>query len=174
MAKEVIRMKIGGGRCMENSPVTNISIDFNIALITIDSLPNDIKIVPEILTAVANENINIDMISQMPPYNGFISLSFSLPSDQLGKALEALNRVRSRLGEFNISIDAENTKIQVYGKAMRNIPGVAARLFTVLAEEGVEIKLVTTSEVDISCLIYEKDADKALAALKAEYGLSPE
>jgi aspartokinase len=55
---------------------------------------------------------------------------------------------------------------------MRNIPGVAARLFTLLAEAGIEIKLVTTSEIDISYLIYEKDVDRALEAIRKEYGLS--
>jgi aspartokinase len=54
---------------------------------------------------------------------------------------------------------------------MKNIPGVAARLFTLLANNGIEIKLVTTSEVDISYLIYDKDVDRAIAAIKSEYGI---
>jgi aspartokinase len=62
----------------------------------------------------------------------------------------------------------------VYGEGMKNIPGVAAKLFTILAQNGIDLKLVTTSEVDISCLIYEKDIDTALTALKKEFNIESE
>jgi aspartokinase len=111
------------------------------------------------------------MISQVPPFRGSVSLSFSLPADDLVKALSALNKFKKTVKDLQVEIDADNTKLQVYGEGMRNVPGVAARLFTLLANEGVEIKLVTTSEVDISYLIYEKDVDKAIMAIQKEYSL---
>jgi aspartokinase len=86
-------------------------------------------------------------------------------------ALSALNEFKKTAKDLRVEVDADNTKLQVYGEGMRNLPGVAARLFTVLAGEGIEIKLVTTSEIDISYLIYEKDVDKAISAIKKEYGL---
>ena len=70
-----------------------------------------------------------------------------------------------------MEVDADNVKISVYGKKMKDIPGVAAKLFTILANGGIEVKLVTTSEVDISYLVCEKDVDKAIEAIKNEYNI---
>ena len=154
---------------MSDKPITKINITYNVALVTIENIPNNTRLVSDIFNTIAQQNINIDMISQAPPFRGSISISFSLPSDDLVKALSALNKFKKSIKDLQIEIDADNTKLQVYGEAMRDIPGVAAGLFTVLASEDLEIKLVTTSEVDISYLIYEKDVDKALNAIKKKY-----
>jgi aspartokinase len=156
---------------MTQKPVTNIDVYYNIALITLDNLPDDIRLISEIFTSIAQENVNIDMVSKAPPYIGNVNISFSLPSDDLVKAITALNRYKNSVPELIVEVDAYNTKVSVYGKEMKNIPGVAAKLFTLLANEDIQIKLVTTSEVDISCLIHEKDADKAIASIKKEYSL---
>ena len=156
---------------MSDKPISKINITYNVALITIENIPNNTRLVSDIFNTIAQQKINIDMISQAPPFRGSISISFSLPSDDLVKAISALNKFKKNIKDLQIEIDADNTKLQVYGEAMRDIPGVAAGLFTILAIEGVEIKLVTTSEVDISYLIYEKDVDKALNAIKKEYDI---
>lgn len=156
---------------MSEKPVTKLNITYNVALVTVDKLPNNTRLISDIFNTIAQKNINIDMISQAPPFRGTISISFSLPADDLVTALSALNGFKKTVKDLQIEIDADNTKLQVFGEGMRNIPGVAARLFTILADEGVEIKLVTTSEVDISYLIYEKDVDKALQAVKREFNL---
>jgi aspartokinase len=156
---------------MTDSPVTNISVTYNVALVTVDNLPNNTKLISEIFNSIAEQNINIDMISQAPPYRGNINLSFSIPSKDLVKAITALNKFKKDIPDLHIEVDADNTKLSVYGESMRNLPGVAAKLFTILASEGVEIKLVTTSEVDISYLIYEKDVDKAISSIKREYNI---
>jgi aspartate kinase len=156
---------------MSDSAVSNINITYNVALVTVDNLPNNSRLISDIFNTIAQEKINIDMISQAPPFRGTISISFSLPSDNLVNALSALNKFKKNAKELRIEIDADNTKLQIYGEGMRNIPGVAARLFTLLANEGVEIKMVTTSEVDISYLIYEKDVDKAIQAINKEFAL---
>lgn len=156
---------------MSNTPVSSLNITYNVAFITMENLPNNTKLISDIFNTIAGLGINIDMISQAPPFSGSISISFSLPSDDVVKALSALNKYKKDVKEMKIEIDAENTKLQVYGEGMRNIPGVAAKLFTILATEGVEIKLVTTSEVDISYLIYEKDVDRAISSIKKEFGI---
>lgn len=157
---------------MSEKPVTKLNITYNVALITVDKLPNNTRLISDIFNTIAQKKINIDMISQAPPFRGTMSISFSLPADDLVTALSALNGFKKVVKDLQIEIDADNTKLQVYGEGMRNIPGVAARLFKILADEGVEIKLVTTSEVDISYLIYEKDVDKALQAVKLEFDLA--
>lgn len=154
---------------MKQKPVTHINAVYNVALVTVDNLPNNMKLISDIFNSIAREKINIDMISQAPPYRGSINLSFSIPSDELVKAISALNKFKKDVPNLHIEVDADNSKITVYGEEMKNIPGVAAKLFTLLAEHGIEVKLVTTSEVEISYLVYEKDVDKAIEAIKNEY-----
>ncbi|MFA6309642.1 MAG: ACT domain-containing protein [Clostridia bacterium] len=154
---------------MAQKPVTDVSVTYSVALITVDNLPNDMLIISEIFRRIAQQNINIDMISQAPPYMGNISLSFSIPSQDIVSAITTLNQFKSVVPDLHIEVDADNTKISIYGKEMKNIPGVAANLFTIMASNGIEIKLVTTSEVDISYLILEKDVDLATEKIKEEY-----
>lgn len=156
---------------MTDSPVTSINVTYNVALVMVDNLPNNIKIISEILNDIALQNINIDMISQAPPYKRSVNLSFSLPREDLIKAISTLNKYKKDILNLHIGIDAENTKLSVFGDKMRDIPGVAAKLYTLLAKNNIELKLVTTSEVDISFLIYDKDADRAIDAIKSEYNL---
>jgi len=156
---------------MSRNPVTDITVTYNVALVTVDKLPSNMSLISEIFNTIAQEKINIDMISQAPPYRGNINLSFSIPSDDLVKAITALNKFKKDVPDLHIEVDADNTKLSVYGKEMKNLPGVAAKLFTLLAQNGIEIKLVTTSEMDISYLIYEKDVDRAIEAIKSEYDI---
>jgi aspartokinase len=156
---------------MYNEAVTDIAVTYNVALVTVDNLPNNMKLISDIFNAIAGEGIVIDMISQAPPYHGSINLSFSLSSDNLVKAITALNEFKKKIPGLAVEVDATNTKLTVCGARMKNLPGVAAKLFTLLAEKGIEIKLVTTSETDISYLIFDRDVDAAIEAIKSEYGL---
>lgn len=156
---------------MMNNPVTRISVTYNVAMITVDNLPNNMKLISDIFNSIAQQNINVDMISQAPPYRGYINLSFSLPSDDLIKAISTLNKFKKDIPDLRIEVDNNNTKLSVYGENMKDLPGVAAKLFTILAGNNIEVKLVTTSEVDISYLIFEKDVDKAINAIKNEYNI---
>ncbi len=156
---------------MSEMPVTNISVTYNVALVTVDNLPNNTKLISGLFNTIAQNHINIDMINQAPVFRGTVSLSFSLPSEDLVTALSSLNDFKKNAKNLRIEVDAENTKLQVSGEGMRNIPGVAAKLYTLLANEGIEIKLVTTSETDISYLIFEKDVDRAISAIKLEYDI---
>ena len=156
---------------MANRPVTNISTVYNVALVTVDNLPNNMALISSIFNKIAKEKINIDMISQAPPYRGSINVSFSLPADDIVKVIAVLNSFKTEVSALRIEIDSGNAKISVYGEAMKNIPGVAAQLFTILAVTGIEVKLVTTSEVEISYLVSEKDIDKAISAIKNEFKL---
>ncbi len=156
---------------MSEKPVSNLSVTYNVAVVTIDKLPNDTRFISELFNSIAKRGINIDMITQAPPYRGSVCISFSLLSKDLVNALSALNEFKKNAKDLRIEIDADNTKLQVFGEGMKSVPGVAARLFTLLANNGIDIKLVTTSETDISYLIFEKDVDKAVNAIMQEYQL---
>jgi aspartokinase len=156
---------------MSVNPVTDISVTYNVSLVTLYRLPNNTKVISELFNAIAQNGINIDMINQSPPYRDSINLSFSLQSSQLLNVLSVLNDFKKKYMDLRIEIDADNTKLSVYGEGMRNVPGVAAGIFTILAEEDITVKLVTTSETDISYLIFEKDVDKATSAIKAKFSI---
>lgn len=153
--------------------LTHMSITYNVALITVDNLPVNMGLISRILNDIGENHINVDMISQAPPFRGSINLSFTMHTDDLVKAISILKRYKREHPGLQIEVDAYNTKISVFGEEMKNLPGVAAHLFATLANYGVDIKLVTTSEVDISYLIYEKDVDKALEAIRSKYALQP-
>lgn len=156
---------------MSDNSVTSMSTLYNVALVTADNLPNDMQLISRMFSKIAEENINIDMISQSPPYKGKISISFSIPADNIARVIALLNAYKGSVPDLKVGIDSNSTKISVFGEAMKEIPGVAARLFRLLAANGVEVKLITTSEVDISFLIYDKDTDKTVSAVKEEFTL---
>ncbi|HHW32001.1 MAG TPA: ACT domain-containing protein [Clostridiaceae bacterium] len=153
------------------NPITKLSVTYNVAIITIDNLPVNYDLISDIFNTIATKNINVDMITQSPPLKGIINLSFSISSKDLVTAISSLNSYKKKIPSLSIQVDADNTKISVFGNQMRELPGVAARLFTLLANNNIEIKMVTTSEVDISCLIFDKDADKAINSIKKEFNL---
>lgn len=156
---------------MEQSPVTGITVTYNVALITVDNLPSKMNLISNIFNTIASQQINVDMINQSPTYKESINISFSLPSDDLVKAISSLNSFKKDVPNLHVEVEANNAKLNVYGEDMKNVPGVAAKLYTMLAGNDIEIKLVTTSEVDISYLIAEKDIDRAIESIKAEYNL---
>lgn len=156
---------------MSNNSVTSMSTLYNVALVTVDNLPNDMLMISDIFTKIAEANINIDMISQSPPYKGRLNISFSIPTDSIAKVIVLLNTYKSSVPNLRVGIDSDSTKISVFGEAMREIPGVAARLFRLLAANEIEVKLVTTSEVDISFLIYDGDTGKTISAIREEFSL---
>lgn len=156
---------------MNQKPVTEITVTYNVALLTIDNLPTHLHLISDIFNAIAREKINVDMISQAPPFKGKINVSFSIPAEDVVKAITTLNTFKASYPNLQVEVDVNNTKISIYGNGMKNLPGVAASIFTLMAVNGVEIKLVTTSEVDISYLVYDKDVDKAIQAIKQEYDL---
>ncbi|MBZ4646354.1 MAG: hypothetical protein PWR27_1824 [Petroclostridium sp.] len=156
---------------MNQNAITNLTVMSDVSLITLDNIPNKIQVLSNIFTAIAGEGINIDMISQTAPYRGIVNVSFTLPDNDLVKAINVLGKFKKDIPQLRVEVNSNNSKISVYGEAMRDIPGVAAKLFTVLSANDIEIKLVTTSEVDISCLVYEKDVDRAVDAIKKEFNL---
>lgn len=154
---------------MNEKIINNYTVTNYVSLITMDNVPNNPRIISEIFNAIANKNINIDMITQSPSYKGILNISFTIPGEDMPKAITALAKFKKEIPALRLDIDSNNTKICVSGEGMRNIPGVAASLFTVLSKVEIEIKLVTTSETDISYLVSSEDEEPAIQAIKEEY-----
>lgn len=156
---------------MTEKIISGCSTSTGVALITLNNVPNKTGIISEIFNTIALENINIDMITQSPSYKGILTVSFTIPSSDLSKAISAAAKFRKDIPNLRLDIDSDNSKICVFGDAMRSLPGVAANIYSVLSRNEVDIKLVTTSETDISYLVSAKDEDNALEAIKREFNI---
>lgn len=151
-----------------------ISYCSGVSLVTLSSLPSDSRLVAQVLTKLAAADINVDMISQTAPQGGTIRLSFSISDSELGNTLVQLGGMMGKQPAFTSEILPGNCKLDFYDADMSNTPGVAAEIFSLLAEAGIQLMLVTTSDVDISVLISDHDSSDALRLVAEHYGITPE
>lgn len=153
---------------MEENIITGLSICDDSLMVTISQIPDQIENIALIFEKIAQENVNVDMISQTSPLSGFISLSFTAPKDDLF----IIEKLMSELNQgLECSIEQEMTKISVVGIGMRNQSGVSGRLFIFLADHGIKFKQVTTSEISISYMIDTKYKETAVSILSKELNL---
>jgi aspartokinase len=152
----------------------NISYCPGVSLVTLSSLPCDSRMVAQVLTQLSEAGINVDMISQTAPQGGAIRLSFSIADGELGNALTRLGGIMSHHPDFSSEILPGNCKLAFYDPMMTSTPGVAAEVFRLLASAGIQVMLVTTSDVDISLLISSHDVTDALQLVQEHYQVTPE
>lgn len=153
---------------MEENIITGLSISDDSLMVTISRIPDQIEHIAMIFEKLAQENVNVDMISQTAPLSGVISLSFTAPKDDLF----IIEKIMSEFNEgFEVSIEQEMTKISVVGIGMRNQSGVSGRLFRLLANHDIKFKQVTTSEISISYMIDTKYKETAVSVLSKELNL---
>ncbi len=156
------------------SNISKITYTNDMTLVTLGALPGDSQSVAEVLTAFAEANVNVDMISQTAPLCGATRLSFTISDDSLANALSILSQVRTQHNNITPEILPGNSKIAFYDENMVRTPGVAAKVFSLLAGAGVQVILITTSDVDISILVPAYMVSEALTALSAAFGVSAE
>ena len=153
---------------MEGNIVTGLSVCDDILMITVSHILYNLDHVATLFEKLAIENVNVDMISQTAPVDGYINVSFTAPKDDLFVIEKVMGDLEGRV---EISIEDEITKISVVGIGMRNQSGVSGRLFRILADNGISFRQVTTSEISISYTIDKKDKEKAVRALSNELNL---
>jgi len=139
--------------------IENVKISPNITLITLYN--TDVSNREKIFKKLAENNINLDIISQSPWFGGDITLSFSLSDDDLIKTLEVMADFKS---EINIS--SNNLTVSFFGAEIINTPGVAARIFGEFSQNGINIVLIATSDISVSCLITKPDEVKVMKMLQ--------
>lgn len=150
-----------------NYPISHVNITENITLITLIDIPITQKMIAKIFIALAKKDINVDMISQTSPLKGKINLSFTISDADLFPAIQALKDFKSLVLGLRIEVNSNNTKLSLYGEGMKTTPGTAAKTLEVLSENNIDIIMITTSEVDISYLIYAADQEEAATVLGA-------
>ncbi|MBV7271693.1 aspartate kinase [Clostridium thailandense] len=154
---------------MESKPVTGLATSDEDVAITIKDIENDINTVSSLFESVASKRINIDMISQTAPVNGKVNLSFTIPKVDLNECLDIIKPFYSNKGQ--IAIDEDITKFSVVGIGMKTTSGVASKMFKLLSENNIGVKMITTSEIRITCAIRQEDKIKAINAVAKDFNL---
>jgi aspartate kinase len=157
---------------MEQPLVSGIAFDRNQAKITMLGIPDKPGVVTYILGAVSEKNIDVDMIVQnVPSSDQTIDFSFTLHADDYPVAEETLKEVASILGARGVVGDDKMAKLSIVGVGMRSHAGVATTMFKALGEEGINIKLISTSEIKISVVISEKHLELGMKCLHSAFAL---
>jgi len=173
VSPEVIATAIAEGKAMEQPIISGVASDVNDAKITVVGVPDKPGEAAAIFRALADASINIDMIVQniSAADTGRTDVSFTCPVGTSKKALEALEGKRSAIGFENLIIDDQVAKVSLVGAGMRSHPGVSADFFTALAEAGINVEMISTSEIRISVVTRVDDAKRAVQALHTAFGL---
>ena len=156
---------------LEAPLVSGVTLDKNVVRIALDELPQNHKVVSDLFDKVAAAGINVDIIVHNKSENkSTMRLGFSIGKEDLTKTLKLLDVWKESLST-SVSIEHEEglAKVSVVGLGMQSHPGVASRCFAVLANSDVEIHMISTSEIKISCVISEKISARAAEALHEEF-----
>jgi len=156
---------------MEQAVVTGITHDRSQAKISLLRVPDRPGIAAQVFGAVAARSIVVDMIVQNISRDGFTDISFTLPRGDDARARQALEEIARTVGAEGISHDERVAKVSIVGVGMRSHSGVAARMFTALSKESINIQMISTSEIAVSCVIEDKYAELAVRALHDAFGL---
>lgn len=153
---------------MENKPITGIATSDDDVAITIQDLPLGITTISELFGRISARRINIDMISQTAPIKGKVNITFTIPGNEINDCMDILTKFTSR---ENIIIDEDITKFSVVGIGMKTTSGVAGTIFKLFCENKIEVKMITTSEIRITCAINREDKLKAVKIVADAFGL---
>ncbi len=156
-----------------HKPVTGVAVDTARLRVVVCDVKDNPGVAATLFDSLANENISVDMIIQSYARKALNTndIAFTIDKTDADKTREVLNNIKSELGYSNIYIDDKIAKISIVGAGMIGRPGIAARMFKTLANLGINIKMISTSEVKISCLIDQDNTQEALEALHSVFGL---
>ncbi|WP_322182606.1 ACT domain-containing protein [Neglectibacter caecimuris] len=146
------------------SSSTTISTVDNITLVTLQGFPANANSIAKIFDAISRYEINIDMISMAPTHGALTGLSFTISDQDLIDILSFVSALKKET-KVNVIVSSVNHKISVYDPIMKNTPGIAAKVFNAIQETDADIRLITTSEVEISLLVTEADFDTVYHAI---------
>ncbi len=156
---------------MEREIISGVTYDKHQARITLVGVPDKPGVASKIFNAVAKEDITVDMIIQNIGRDKATDISFTLPRADAGRAKQAIDRLASETAMGDILLTKDIAKVSIVGIGMRSHSGVAAKMFASLAAEGINIIMISTSEIKISCVIDERYTELAVRVLHKAFGL---
>jgi len=158
-------------RSMEDVVIRGVAVDKKQAKVTVAHVPDKPGVAARIFRAVADANVNVDVIVQNVSEKGATDITFSVGTDDLKKSLLALEKIAREVGASGVTAQDGIAKVSIIGVGMKSHPGVAADMFEVLAANHINIGMISTSEIKISVVIDLKDADKAANVLHEKFEL---
>lgn len=156
---------------MEDFVISGVTLNKNEAKITVCDVPDMPGIAAKIFKEVSKSGINVDTIVQNVSRKGYTDLSFTIPLGDLAKAKSLTEKITKFIKAGGILVDKDIARVSIVGVGMKTHPGVAAKMFEALAQKSINISMITTSEISISCIINKKNAEKAVKAVHAKFGL---
>ncbi|WP_191560668.1 aspartate kinase [Metabacillus idriensis] len=156
----------------QNLVVRGIAFEDQVSRVTVCGLPNNLLSLSTIFKTLASHGLNVDIIIQSSTDSNTASLSFSVKTGDVAETVDVLEMHQSELGFEKIESENGLSKVSIVGSGMVSNPGVAAEMFHVLAQEGIEVKMVSTSEIKVSTVIGHNDMVKAVEALHDAFELS--
>jgi aspartate kinase len=156
---------------MEDVVVSGVAFDSKQAKVTLRGIPDRPGVAAKVFGPLADEGVNVDMIIQSAPVDGKNDISFTIARGDAKKTLGLLGKVADTLRAEAVVLDDKVAKISIVGVGMRSHPGVAASLFAALAEAGVNIDMISTSEIKVACIVKESDGPKAVRTAHKTFNL---
>lgn len=149
--------------------VDNIFITEDVTLFSLCDAPADISHMADVFSMIAQAGIDVDMISQFPLSGSSSGFSFTVSDKDFVPVLSIASELRAKSPKTKISVSSGNCKITVSGEAMRGTPGVSAAIFKACASVNADVRMITTSEIEIEMLVVKSDVDEVVAAIKKEF-----
>ena len=159
---------------MEQPLVTAVTYDLSEAKVTLPGVPDKPGISAKLFRALANHTINVDMIVQNSSLHGTTDISFTVPEDDLKTSMKIANDLAGEIGVSAPQSDSDIAKISLIGAGMKSHPGISATMFEVLANESINIEMISTSPIRLSCVIKRDQAERAVAMLHEAFELDRE
>jgi aspartate kinase len=156
---------------MEEAIVTAITDDTSEAKITVDGVPDRPGVAAQLFRALADGGINVDMIVQNTGTNGLTAISFTVPSTDLEKAQSVCESVKNEIGAASVTTDDAIGRVSIIGAGMKSSPGVTAQMFETLSANGINIEMISTSSIRISCVVRADRVGEACRVLHTAFGL---
>ena len=159
---------------METVLVSGITYNKDESKISVIRVPDKPGIASKLFSPLSNANITVDMIIQNVSHEGSTDLTFTVPRADFKKALKIVEEAASEVGAAGVSSDENIAKVSIVGVGMRSHSGVASKMFQTLSQEGINIQMISTSEIKVSCVVDAKYTELAVRVLHDAFGLSKE
>lgn len=156
---------------MEQAIVSAVTHDASEAKVTVHGVPDRPGLAAQLFRALADKSINVDMIVQNTSEAGITDISFTVPRDDLAAAVETAESLRGVMNFAGVDSDTSIARVSVIGAGMKSYPGVTATMFETLAAKGINIEMISTSSIRISCVVDEMEVEEAMRALHTAFGL---
>jgi len=159
---------------MEQAIISGVAHDTSEAKVVIQNVPDTPGIAARVFRPLADEGVNIDMIVQNVSADGRTDISFTMPTDDLRRAKPVLDEVAASVGAEGVVTDKDIAKISLIGAGMKTHPGVAADMFDALSDAGINIEIISTSSIRVSCVIRAFEVERAVKSLHDKFELTEE